>query len=95
VTKKFQDPITKLPRTYWGKLHFNGHEARPKYFTIFWEDGEVWYNQINRTPKQLQLAEMTLHPEGTSIPVSIPTPVSELNNSASPLNVAGTSLAGM
>jgi hypothetical protein len=69
ITRVFKDPITKRPRTYWGKLHYLGPHSRPNYFRVIYEDGD---EQAMSTA----VAKKHLKSEGTQLPagVSIPEP---------------------
>jgi hypothetical protein len=79
VQRTFKDPSTKKPRKYWGRLHFLGEEARPYYFKVVYEDGEVLDASVTGVKRYLQ-------PAGTQLPAGV---------IISPLPVAALGLQGL
>jgi hypothetical protein len=74
VQRTFKDPNTKRSRKFWGRLHFQGEEARPYYFKVVYDDGEVLEATVTGVKRYLMPAGTQL-PAGVSIP---PLPVAAL-----------------
>eukprot|EP00878_Enallax_costatus_P017752 GHUV01018652.1.p1 GENE.GHUV01018652.1~~GHUV01018652.1.p1 ORF type:complete len:228 (-),score=105.09 GHUV01018652.1:239-922(-) len=67
ITKVFKDPVSKQPRSFWGKLYYRGNEHRPHYFHVVYEDGDEQHMTAAQARKHLQPAGVQL-PAGANIP---------------------------
>eukprot|EP00877_Chromochloris_zofingiensis_P007303 jgi/Chrzof1/2826/Cz12g00080.t1 len=85
ITRKFNDPASGKPRTYWGRIHFRGALHRPYCHHVIFEDGETGMF----TTTSLKGRSIKVMPAGTSLPdgKSIPEP-SEDYKSTEHLTVA-------
>eukprot|EP00878_Enallax_costatus_P044228 GHUV01052600.1.p1 GENE.GHUV01052600.1~~GHUV01052600.1.p1 ORF type:complete len:133 (-),score=31.84 GHUV01052600.1:210-584(-) len=67
ISRLFKDPLTKRPRTYWGKVHFRGKEYWPQYFLAVYDDGD--HHIMSKQAVQRYLRPVgTVLPEGLVVP---------------------------
>jgi len=69
VVKSFKDPVSKLPRQYWGKLFFRGHGQGDPLLAVY-EDGD----EETCSMRTMKRRGIKLMPEGTSLPTGIRIP---------------------
>jgi hypothetical protein len=67
VLKPFYVPGTRRARPYWGRVHFMGDEHRPKYFHVYYEDGDMHESRLADIEPHLQPADTAL-PAGVHLP---------------------------
>jgi hypothetical protein len=67
VVKKFVNPSTGRPKSYWGRVHYMGTDQRPYYFRVMYEDGES-HAATRAGLRSCLMPPSTQLPEGISIP---------------------------
>jgi hypothetical protein len=67
VKQEFIDSATQRLRTYWGRVHFQGEARRPRYFEVYWDDGDHYDFSVAQL-KPILLPAGTLPPAGLVLP---------------------------
>jgi hypothetical protein len=67
IKQSFRDRSTNRLRPFWGRLHYMGEQRRPRYYDVYFEDGDVYQYTVAEAKKHLQPPHVVL-PAGITLP---------------------------